>query len=52
MFAQLAGADAAAGFTIIYRVNQIMISFSMGIMFSTSILVGKSVGEEDKPQAL
>lgn len=52
MWAQLAGADAAAGFTIIYRVGTLMISFSQGIMLSTSILVGKSVGEENKPRAL
>ena len=51
MMVQYVGADEAAGQTVIYRVGSLMLSVSMGIMFATGILVGKSVGEENKSRA-
>ena len=48
---QYAGADAAAGLTVIYRVGSLMLSVALGVGVATGILVGKSVGEESKNRA-
>ena len=51
MMVQYAGADAAAGLTVIYRVGSLMLSVALGLSSATGILVGKSVGEENKARA-
>ena len=51
MMVQYLGPDAAAGQTVIYRVGTLMLSVSHGVMYATGILVGKSVGEENKIRA-
>ena len=48
---QYTGANPAAALTVIYRVGALMQSVSTGVMGATSILVGKSVGEENKDHA-
>ena len=48
---QKVGADAAAAYTIVFRVGALMLCVPLCIKNATGILVGKSVGEENKKRA-